>query len=68
MITDQQRLQNQLHQIALLHTALRHARDALSEKALKDIGAEIDQALDASEGTAVDIVEKLTKKRKPGDV
>ena len=57
--TDSQRMWNQLHQIALLHTALRHAKDALGDSAPDDLKTEMQTALDASEGSAPDVVAKL---------
>lgn len=58
---NEQRLQNQLHQIALLHTALRHAQDALGDRGSKELKAEIQAALDASESTAPEVVKALLK-------
>ena len=58
-MNDKERLGRQLHQIALLHTALRHAEAALPANASDELRAEIVTALSASESTAPDIVAAL---------
>jgi hypothetical protein len=57
---NEQRMNGQLNQIARLHTALRHAREALvAADALADaLAQEIDAALNFGEGEATENLER----------